>query len=135
MDAAVDAGARRTRGKRSWIVLTILNALPVIFGSSYIWFPSQTVRDHNGTEGLFHVNRYAWGVFVLASALAMLVVALTGFRRGERWAWNAAWYDIVFFLIVAVIEPDYFFPVILGAVIIATLVYSRPRFTGGLRRT
>jgi hypothetical protein len=135
MDAAVNASARRVRGKWSWILLAIFSALPIVFGSSFIWFPSQDVRDHNGTNGLFHVNRYAWGAFVIISALAMLVVAVTGFRKGERWAWNAAWYIIAFYAIVAVIEPDYFFPVIFAIIIVSTLVYSRPWFNRLPRRT
>jgi lysylphosphatidylglycerol synthetase-like protein (DUF2156 family) len=82
-----------------------------------------------------HVNRYAWGVFVIVSALAMLTVALTGFRKGEPWAWKAAWYIIGFFIVVAVIEPDHFFPVIFAIIIVATLLYSRPWFNRGSRRT
>jgi hypothetical protein len=134
MNTAV-AGAPRARGKWSWIVLAIFSALPVLFGSSFIWFPSQDVRHHNGTNGLFHVNRYAWGVFVIVSGLAMLTVALTGFRKGEPWAWKAAWYIIGFFIVVAVIEPDYFFPIIFTIIIATTLLYSRPWFNNGSRRT
>lgn len=116
------------RGRRAWIVVTILNALPLLFGSSYIWWPSQDVLRANGTEGLLHVNRYAWGVFVMISALAMLAVAIGGLRQGKGWAWKAAWYDIPFFAAVAVIEPDYFFPVLFGLIVAGTLFFSRSWF-------
>lgn len=120
------AGAEPTRrGRRSWIVVALFNALPVLFGSSYIWWPSDDVLRHNGTDGLVHVNRYAWGVFVMLSAGAVLLAALTGLRRGRRWGWLAAWYDIPFFAAVALIEPDYFFPVLFGVIVAASLLHAR----------
>lgn len=64
---------------------------------------------HNGTEGILRVERHVWGVFVMVSAAAMLLVVLTGYRRGERWAWYAAFYQFAFFLAVAAIEPDWVF--------------------------
>ncbi len=73
------------------IALTIVNLLPIVFGTSFIWWPSSDVKAHDGTNGLFHVNRYVWGIFVIVSAVAMLSVLFTGFRRRERWAWNALW--------------------------------------------
>ncbi len=124
--AAVHADERP--GRRAWIIVAFFNALPVLFGSSYIWWPSDDVLRHGGTEGLIHVDRYIWGVFVMLSAGAVLLTALTGLRRGRRWAWIAAWYDIPFFTAVAVIEPDYIFPVLFGIIVAATLVWSRSRF-------
>lgn len=123
----------RMRGRRAWIVPAVLNALPIVFGSSFIWWPSDDVRRHNGTDGLFHVNRYVWGVYVILSAAAMLAVAVTGFRRGAPWAWSALWYDVVFFAAVALIEPDYFFPVLFGIIVVATLLYTRRKASDSAR--
>lgn len=121
--------APEQRGRHAWIVVAFFNALPVLFGSSYIWWPSDDVIRYGGTDGLIHVNRYVWGAFVMLSAGAVLLTAVTGLRRGRRWAWLAAWYDVPFFAAVAVLEPDYFFPVLFAIIVAATLVRSRRRFS------
>jgi hypothetical protein len=105
------------------------NALPLLFGSSYIWWPSDDVLKYNGTDGLIHVNRYAWGIFVMLSAGAILITAVTGLRRGRPWAWRAVWYDVPFFAAVALIEPDYFFPVLFAVIVSGALLYARRRST------
>lgn len=114
--------------RRSWIPLLVVNALPILFGASYIWFPSDTVKAADGTEGLIHVEPKVWGAFVMASALVMVVAVLAGFRRGRRWGWSALWYDVPWFVAVALIEPDYFFPLIFAAIAAVTLLRSRARY-------
>ena len=42
---------------------------------------SELVRYHSWETGLLKLN---WSLFVLA-------IALTGYRRGERWAWYTMW--------------------------------------------
>lgn len=83
---------------------------------------------HNGTEGILRVERHVWGVFVMVSAAAMLLVVLTGYRRGERWAWYAAFYQFAFFLAVAAIEPDWVFPIVFGVLCGIAQWQSYPRF-------
>ena len=119
------------RGHLAWIVALIPNALAILFGSSYIWWPSEFVLAHNGTEGILTVGRFTWGAFVMASGIVMVVLLVTAFRQGKQWAWYAAWYDIVFFLAVALIEPDYVFPVIFSVVVAAAFIWARPSFGFG----
>jgi hypothetical protein len=106
----------------------LLNVLACVFGSSYLFWPSATVLAYGGTHGLLHVPRQLWGLYTIASALAMLLIGVTGFRQGKRWAWYAAWYQIVFFAAVAAIEPDPVFPVIFAVIVLAAMAWSYRRF-------
>lgn len=115
--------------RRSWVPLLVVNALPLLFGASYIWFPSDTVKAAGGTDGIVHLGPKAWGAFVMVSAIAMVFAVVLGFRRGERWGWAALWYDIPWFIAVALIEPDYLFPLIFAAIATVTLLRSRARFS------
>lgn len=115
------------RGKYAWLVF-LLNVPICYFGLSFIFFPGEDFRAAGTTLGLLHVPREIWGMYTIASALAMLIVGVTGFRRGEKWAWYAAWYQIVFFATVVVIEPDPVFPVIFALIVLAAMAWSYQRF-------
>lgn len=127
-----DAARTHISGKessrsRAWIALAVINALPLLFGSSYIWFPSDAVKAADGTEGIVHLEAAVWGSIVLVSAVAMLAAVVFGFRRRERWSWFVLWYSVGFYVAVAVIEPDYFLPLIFAAISAGILVRSRHR--------
>lgn len=118
----------QSQRSRGWIVWAGINALITFFGASYIWFPGpDVVKAGNETEGLVHVPAVVWGVFVMASALSMLAVAVVGLRRGEPWARRAAGYEFLFLFLVVVLEPDPVVPVLFGVILGLTLWRSRPR--------
>jgi len=51
----------------------------------------------------------------------LLVIAVTGYRQGRRWAWYALLYEFVFFLIVAAVEPDPVVPTIFEIILAVVL--------------
>lgn len=120
--------ANVARNSKGWIAWVVVNGLITFFGSSYIWFPGEAVvKAGYRTEGVLHVPAAAWGVYVILSAMAMLVVAVVGLRHNAPWARRAALYEFLFFLLVAAIEPDPVVPSIFGLVLGFTLWRSRSR--------
>ena len=107
---------------KAWIAWAAVNALITFFGLSYIFFPGEdVVKAGHRTEGVAHLPAKVWGTFIVLSSVTMLVVALTGLRRGEPWARRAALYEFPFLFLVVVIEPDPVVPVLLGVILGVTL--------------
>lgn len=119
----------KIRGRHSWIVLVIVNALVTFFGVTYL-FPG--AQD---PEGALSLSRYVWGPFVIASSLAMLALSATAFRKGRRWAWFVAWYQLVFLVIAAVIGADYTTPTALALIVLFAMFRSYRRFFPGPERS
>ena len=116
--------AGRSKG---WIAFVVINALVTFFGLSYIFFPGEdVVKAGYRTEGVLALPAAVWGVYVVLSALAMLTIAVTGLRRGERWALRAVLYEFAFLLAVVLIEPDPVVPSIF-AVILAVALWRSAR--------
>ncbi|NJC71151.1 hypothetical protein HC031_15730 [Planosporangium thailandense] len=110
------------RKSKAWIAFVVINALVTFFGLSYIFFPGRdVVKAGYKTEGVLALPAVVWGTYVVLSALAMLVVATTGLRRGERWARRAALYEFAFLAAVVVIEPDPVVPTIFAAILAVAL--------------
>lgn len=105
-----------------WIAFVVVNALITFFGLSYLFFPGEdVVKAGNRTEGVLALPAKVWGAFVVLSAIAMLVVAVTGLRRGERWARLAVLYQFAFLALVVVIEPDPVVPPLFALILGAAL--------------
>jgi hypothetical protein len=127
--------AGRSKG---WIAFVVVNALVTFFGLSYIFFPGEdVVKAGYRTEGVLALPAAVWGVYVVASALAVLVVAATGLRRGERWALRAVLYEFAFLAAVVLIEPDPVVPTIFAVILAVALWRSaraarKPTAPGGL---
>lgn len=103
---------------KAWIPWAVVNALIVFFGASYVWFPGEAVVAAGyETFGVVHVPSALWGAYVMASAASLLVVAVIGLRRNEGWARRAAFYEFVFFFLVAAIEPDPVVPSIFAVIL------------------
>ena len=51
------------------------------------------------------------GLVALGFAIFIIATSLTGYRRGERWAWYSFWYLPVFFLAIAVLVWPWLWPV------------------------
>lgn len=64
--------------------------------------------------------------FAIAFAVMAFIITVTGFRRGERWAWLALWVYPVFFVshvvLLGVIIPD----LIIVVLQVAALLMARP---------
>jgi hypothetical protein len=127
-DRDIDPRAGRSRW---WVAFAVVNALITFFGSSYIWFPGEAVVAAGyRTEGVAQVPSAWWGAFVMTSALAMLVVALSGLWPNRAWARRAALYEFLFLFLVVVIEPDPVFPTLFG-VVLGVALWRLHRAAGG----
>lgn len=123
-------------GGKGWIAFVVVNLFATFAGLSYLFFPLGSVEeDGNQTTGVIDVERHVWGGFVVLCALVLLVVAVTGYRRGERWAWYAAFAQFVFLAIVAAVEPDTFTPVVFGIVLAVVMWRGRHRFRPSMTAT
>lgn len=121
-------------GGKGWIAFVVVNCLVTFFGLSYLFFPmGSVVADGNKTTGVVDAPREIWGSYVVLSALLLLVIAVTGYRRGRRWAWYALLYQFLFLLVVAAVEPDPVVPTIFGLILGTVLWRSRSRFMTGPR--
>lgn len=118
------------RGRRAWIGLVVLTALPIVFGSSYIWWPSPSVLDHDGTHGVLHVERNLWGAFVMASCAALLLITVAAYRTGRPWAWYAMFAMTPLYVAVAAIEPDWLFPIVFASIGLLLQWRAYPTFFG-----
>jgi len=113
---------------KTWIPFVVVNLLVTFFGLSYIFFPmGSVVQDGNHTTGILEVPRVIWGGYVVLSALAIILISVTAYRQGQRWAWYALLYQFLFLGIVAAVEPDYVVPSLFALVLAATLWRSRLR--------
>lgn len=116
-----------TRTSKGWIAYVVINSLVTFFGLSYIFFPGEdVVKAGYRTEGVLALPAAVWGGYVVVSALAVLAVAVTGLRRGERWALRAVLYEFAFLAAVVVIEPDPVVPTVF-AVILAVALWRSAR--------
>lgn len=121
---------------KAWIPFVIINALVTFFGLSYLFFPGDdVVKAGNVTEGVLAVPREIWGTFAVASAVAMICVAVVGLPLRRRWARVTLLYQFVFFAAVAAIEPDPVFPTIFSVILALTLWLSRPGRPAGRARS
>lgn len=103
----------------TWIVFVLFALLAVLFGV----FPGPWVEENDFTrDAQWLITTYA-----AVAAVLTLAIALTAFRRGERWAWAAFWVWPLFFVIHGVI----FFVVdfVFAALGVLALLISAPRNT------
>lgn len=93
--------------KHAWIILFALNVIGVLFGLGDIILGAAS--DPAITEGvagmslaelqasnprvanLVNVQTKLTGSFFLGFSLLGIAISMTGYRRGERWAWYALW--------------------------------------------
>src|SRR5688572_24527342 len=103
----------RALSDKAWIVFLFFAFLATVFGVfPGTWFDEQADSDYRVL-----VTTYAGVAVVLTVS-----IALTAFRRGERWAWLALWVWPVFFVVHgAVVFPVDFVFAALG---VAALVVS-----------
>jgi hypothetical protein len=105
-------------------------------GMSWNELQAQSPRVANLIDVKFRTD----GASLTTIALLSMAICLTGFRKGERWAWMALWLPVlwmlstVFFLLMADKLPGYGTPVpiisgsILSAIWISMLGLSYRRF-------
>ena len=121
-----------TPARRRWVPFVVINCLIIFFGLSYVFFPMGTVEaDGNQTTGLLEVPREVGGSYLIASAAAMLAVAVTAYRAGRAWAWYALCCQLVLFVAVAAIEPDVVVPTFFGLILGWALWRTRSLRTSG----
>ena len=111
---------RRARSL-AWTVFVLIAVIVVFFGVfPGTWFGDDTFER----DAQWLVTSYA----AVAAALTF-VIAITAFRRGERWAWLAFWVWPVFFVVhgSVVFVGDFLF----AALAVAALLLSAPRNTAG----
>ncbi len=110
----------RTRGiavRAAMVVFVLLSVLSGMIGISTLFVTDDPFPRDAGIL----IATFAAGMAVLGIA-----ITLTGFRRGERWAWLALWYYPVFFVIhvlaLGVVIPDAIF----AALSAMALLLARP---------
>ena len=102
-----------------WLVFAVTGALNVVQGAVLILFGGEAVQDSiQGVTGVpwslllvatpslaAYVNDVLMilGLFVAAFGAMVLAVSVTGYRRGEPWAWYLMWAAPVFYLLTSVI--------------------------------
>lgn len=86
----------RRLASRSWIVFVLFAVLALLFGV----FPGTWFGDGGsvGRDGQWLVTTYA-----AAAAVLTVAIALTAFRRGDRWAWLVFWIWPVFFVVHGIV--------------------------------
>jgi membrane protease YdiL (CAAX protease family) len=107
----------RPLATRAWIVFVLFAVLVILFGV----FPGPWFEAGDITRDA----QWLITTFAAVAAVLTLAVALTAFRRGERWAWIAFWIWPVFF----VIHGFLFFVVdfVFAAIGVVALLISQPR--------
>lgn len=103
-------------------ILVLLSILSGVIGTSVLF----VTDDPFPREAQVLIATFAVGMAVFGIA-----ITLTGFRRGQRWAWLALWYYPVFFVIhifaFDTIIPDGIFAVLTTA----ALLLARPKTSTG----
>lgn len=107
--------------RASWLVFLLFALLGFLFGV----FPGTWFADDIERDSQWLVATYA----AVAVALTV-VVALTAYRRGERWAWWVFWIWPAFFLVHGLVF--FYGDLALAALGVGTLLLSRPRTVGSL---
>ena len=83
------------------------------------------------------------GLLLAGFALFVVVVSLTGYRRGHRWAWYAMWNPTVYYLLVALLlftRGDFFTsdalsPEIMLGLLAATVTFQLVGYSSFFRRS
>ena len=104
--------------KYAWILLflagvpTLLGALPHLLGIDPDPAPEETIIGMTLSELKASNPRFfdfyvfytrLLGVFFLGFALPVIAISVTGYRRGEKWAWYAFWYLPAWFMVNAAV--------------------------------
>jgi hypothetical protein len=100
----------------AWVVFVVFAVLATLFGI----FPGSWFEETVDRDLALLSTTYASVAVVLTIA-----VAVTAFRRGERWAWFAFWVWPLFFVVhaLAFFAVDFVF----AAVGVAALVLTAPK--------
>ncbi|MHA2428705.1 MAG: hypothetical protein ACXADB_11845 [Candidatus Hermodarchaeia archaeon] len=93
--------------KYAWVIYLVLGLLWVVVGLTQAFYPdalletdAQRVTDMSWSElrasspeatELVRYHYWEMGLLKTSWSLFVLAVTLTGFRRGERWAWYTLW--------------------------------------------
>ena len=107
----------------AWVVFLVFCVLAFLFGA----FPGSWFEEGVDRQDALLLSSYA-----AATAVFGLAIALTAFRRGERWAWLAFWFWPVFFVLhgIAFFVVDFVF----AALAVAALLLARPERSASAAR-
>lgn len=75
------------------------NAILRVTGSSWEQIMSSTPGIANYITGMTSIV----GLTLVGFSFMMLATSVTGYRKGEKWAWLLSWYLPVYFLIAGII--------------------------------
>jgi len=105
-------------GRRwAWLVFVLFAILATLFGV----FPGAWFEE----DGFEREAQWLVTTYALVASVLTVAIALSAFRRGERWAWRAFWVWPVFFVIhgIVVFPVDFVF----AALGVLALLATRPR--------
>ena len=153
----------RVYEKYGWVLYFLLGLLWLVVGFTQAFFPEDLLNNESllvlnipwselqisNPEGADLVRFYNGGMghLKISWSLLVLVITLTGFRRGEKWAWYTLW--LVPFLLVCnalfdasffgrINEALYFVPIttlsILGLILPYRTFFSESHFRRMLAR-
>jgi hypothetical protein len=102
--------------RNAWLVFVLFAILATLFGV----FPGSWFEV--GVDREFHLLLSSYGALAV---VLTLFIAVTAFRRGERWAWICFWAWPLFFIVhgLAFFVGDFVF----AALGVAALAITRPR--------
>lgn len=96
-------------------IFVFAELLTFLIGGVSVWFEITAAER----DAVVMISTFAVTLSVMA-----FVITVTGFRRGERWAWLALWSLPAFFVshvvLLGVIVPDLVLALILAGALVAT---------------
>jgi hypothetical protein len=137
-----------------WLGFLVLGALSLVDGILLGVFGAEavqgTIQDQLGTSWqefsaaspvtAQYVNTLVVliGLLIAGYSLFVIVVAVTGYRKGHRWAWYAMWNPAVFFLLLTALfvsrgdiftsdalSPEFMIGMLIAATLFQLMGYSK----------
>jgi hypothetical protein len=147
-------GARATSPPFVWLGFLVLGAINLADGAIMAVFGAEavqeTIREQLGTSWADlssssptlaqYVNTLVVivGLLIAGFSLFIIVVSVTGYRKGHRWAWYAMWNPAVFYLLLSAIffsrgdiytsdamSPEFMVTMLIAATLFQLMGYAR----------
>ena len=130
-DVVINKGSRveRVYEKYGWLILAVSAIFGIVAAAvasvpSYYMLTDPLYQD-------FYPVMVAWGITWVGFNIFALILALSPFRRGERWAWYTLWMLPLLWLSLFTLAPDLRFYLVLAILTAAGLLLPYGTFFSG----